>query len=107
MLTADTARAGSPYHTQESTMRFGIPVTTDADDWPDGITKAAGLIESVAIDHDDWIERNEIVSTNKRLVEENEVLRKENAFLISKLEDVNKFLAKVENTIERIANKSA
>ncbi len=88
-------------------MRFGIPVTTDADDWPDGIAKAAGLIDASVHEHDNWIERNEIVSTNKRLLNENQVLRKENAALFAKLTDLNKILAVIQAKIVRLAERTA
>jgi hypothetical protein len=74
---------------------------------PGEIRKAAGLVESAAIDHDDWIERNEIVSTNKRLLNENQVLRKENAALFAKLTDLNKILAVIQAKIVRLAERTA
>jgi hypothetical protein len=87
-------------------MKFGIPVVSDPEDWPD-IQKAAGLIDTAPVPEDDWIERREIVAANKRLLDENQVLRSENAALLASLSDLNKRLAVIQAKIVRIAEKTA
>jgi hypothetical protein len=65
------------------------------------LAKAAGLSDDPALrEHGEWIERREIVETNKRLAEENHRLKKENALLISKLSQSNEVLSKVQSFLD-------